>query len=75
MHTDRHPTYQEGCWLCKMRSVSVSAVATPTRKPVLVEQLTRDKRTKADCAAYRRLVKGGLDNFKVEGSAHREATL
>lgn len=56
-------------------SVRLSAEATPSSKAVLVEQLERDKRVKADCAAYRRLVKAGMDNHKVEGSADRESKL
>ena len=60
------------CWKCKegrpcIRTVTIAAAATPSRRPQAVKYSTRDKQWEKDHAAYRRLRKqgiqpGGLDN-------------
>lgn len=56
-------------------SVRLSAYATPTSKEAVVEASERDKTVKADCAAFRRLVKGGRDPGRIDGSAEIERNI
>lgn len=33
-HNEKHPTYKEGCQVCKWRSVAIAPSATPTRSSI-----------------------------------------
>ena len=56
-------------------SLRLSAYATPSSKEAVVEASERDKTVKADCAAYRRLVKAGKDPGRIDGSVEVERSL
>lgn len=79
LHTRTHPSYVEGCFGCKAASVRTSADATPFRKAHTSIALAEDKRVERDGAAYRRLVKEGLQpprvwsDGKLPGAAQIEA--
>lgn len=71
-HRERHPEFDEGCWACKVTTISVSAHATPNRRPEPVRIDLADKRLERDLAAYRRLRHGGFQPQKIDGSADWE---
>lgn len=68
-HADRHPAYVEGCIACKVRSVSVSARATPTRRPDALAVEATEARWERDMPAYHALRKQGLHPKQIDGSA------
>ena len=72
MHRDRHPSYVEGCYTCKLLTVSISAAATPTRSGPVVAKLQSDQRFARDGAAYKRLRKEGLQPDHIDGCAEIE---
>lgn len=66
------------CWKCKegrgcIRSVTISASATPSRRPVAAHNNWRDKRMEQDNAAYRRLRNQGLRPAGIDNCAQMEA--
>ena len=67
-HRETHPQFTEGCWACKALSVSISAHATPTRRPEVVDIDRRDSQLDKDRMAYRRLRHAGFQPTKVDGS-------
>lgn len=72
-HYIRHPDPVEGCWLCKMRSVSISPHAMPTRRDVKFSPTDQlEKNWHKDIPAYKRLVKDGLQPNSVDGAAELE---
>lgn len=74
-HSVDHPYPVEGCWLCKMRSVSVSPAAMPTRRDIRYSSTVQtEKNWNKDIPAYRRLVKEGIQPEGVDGCAELEAT-
>ena len=70
-HGSDHPSYVEGCWLCRVASVSVSPSATPTRgQGTEAVRINRtEKRWDVDHAAYRRLRADGLQPRRVDGAS------
>jgi hypothetical protein len=60
--------------LAKLRSISISAGATPTRtgSPRVLEIEANDAKLDQDVAAYKRLRKDGLQPPEINGSAERE---
>lgn len=72
-HSQDHRTHVPGCYLCKLRSVSISPAAMPTRQDVRF-QATDDleKGWQKDIPAYKRLVKDGLQPQQVDGCAEAE---
>ena len=73
-HSQDHRTYVEGCWLCKMRSVSVAPAALPTRQDVRYSSTDQlEKNWQKDIPAYKRLVADGLQPEQVDGCADLEA--
>jgi hypothetical protein len=69
IHLERHPTYVDGCWQCRISSVMPAASAMPTRSPEAVSLAAREKRWKADMPAYRELRRQGIQPRSVDGSA------
>lgn len=79
LHRGVHPNLDvEDCFGCRIASVSIAPSATPSRNGGnrVVEQNQMEKRWTVDHAAYRRLVKNGLQPKTLDGAAHleREAT-
>jgi len=60
--------------LDRLRSVRITAQATPSRNPRAVETENLQRRWDKDIPAYRRLVKDGLNPRSTDGSARLEAT-
>lgn len=73
-HRDRHSVYVEGCFACKALSVGVSAQATPTRRPDVVEIDAREARWQRDMPAYKALRADGLQPRQIDGCAELQAT-
>ncbi len=72
-HQDEvHPTYVEGCFVCKASSVSVAASATPTRRggADAARVNATEKEWARDMASYRALRANGLQPPAIDGS-HR----
>ena len=64
-----HP---EDCFGCKVLGVSFSADATPTRNPNVVSSNQMEREWSRDHAAYRRLVKDGVQPAAIDGAANVE---
>jgi len=71
-HRETHPQFVEDCWACKALSVGISAHATPTRRPGVVEIDRKDSLLEADLPAYKRLRHAGLQPLGIDGSAALE---
>lgn len=56
-----------------LRGFQVSAAATPNRRPVTADTLTRDRKLDADLDAYKRLRHDGIQPPRNEGCAALEA--
>lgn len=66
LHARTHPGLDvPGCFGCKAAGIDFSAGATPFRKASTVHKVDDDKRVERDGAAYRRLVKEGLQPPRV----------
>ena len=75
-HSTDHPSFVEGCWLCRMRSIGISADALPTRAKPRYSQIKKtESEWQKDIPAYRRLVKAGKDCGHVDGAAAVERSL
>jgi hypothetical protein len=59
----------DACFGCKARTVSVSAEATPGRRPEAVFHANREREWARDHAATRTLAKQGITPAHVDGSA------
>lgn len=69
-HSIDHPAFQEGCYLCKLRSVSIAPAAMPTRRDVRYTPTTElENGWKKDIPAYKELVKEGYQPNTVDGAA------
>lgn len=73
LHFDTHPEYVEGCWHCRMLSVSISSTAMPTRKVQANNTILAANQFAKDEQAYRNLRKDGLQPRQVDGSAEIQA--
>lgn len=62
----------DDCFGCKAASISFSATATPTRRPVAAGNLAFEKKAVRDMAAYARLKKEGIQPKRVQGCADAE---
>ena len=71
IHAERHPYFVDGCFNCKLLSVSISPSATPTRSGAMSVQATNDlaKQWDRDIPAYQSLVRDGLQPETVDGAA------
>ena len=73
-HSQDHRQPVEGCYLCKLRSVSISPAAMPTRQDVRYSATDNlEKGWQKDIPAYKRLVADGLQPARVDGCAEIEA--
>lgn len=74
IHAQTHPYEVEGCYNCRLLSVSIAPAAMPTRRDVRYSQTTElEKNWNNDIPAYRRLVKDGIQPAHVDGAADMEA--
>lgn len=71
-HRETHPTYVEGCFGCRIMTVSASATATPGRRPQAIEGISRDNRWSKDMDAYKRLRRDGLQPPQIDGCKQLE---
>lgn len=73
-HRFDHPSFVEGCYLCRLRSVSISPAALPTRQDARFSSTDQlEKNWNKDIPAYKRLVADGLQPESVDGCADLEA--
>ena len=74
IHRKTHPEYVEGCFGCKLATVNLAPSATPSRAggAFAAENVAKEKRWQTDHAAYRRLVKNGLQPKVLDGAAELE---
>ncbi len=72
LHQATHPTYQEGCYACRIASVSFAQSAMPTRYPQANQTTAREKRWERDIPAYKRLRKNGVQPKCIDGSGDFE---
>lgn len=68
----RHDEYQPECFACRIRTVHISAHATPTRRPGVMEIDAREARWDRDMPAYKRLRRQGLQPRGIDGCAELE---
>jgi predicted methyltransferase len=73
IHWRTHPEPVDGCFACKIMSVSVSADAIPTRRPRAAEVNATERRWNVDMDAYKRIVRSGGQPNQIDGSARMEA--
>lgn len=76
IHQETHPTYVEGCDICRYTSVSVAPSATPTRKggQEAATVNARESRWARDMGAYRELRRQGMQPRQIDGSDRLAAT-
>lgn len=68
-HSIEHTHFHENCYLCKLRSVSITPAATPTRRDVRYKATDDlEKGWQKDLPAYKTLVKDGLQPDTVDGA-------
>jgi hypothetical protein len=73
-HHIRHAgVYIEGCYLCRLRSISISAEALPTRGKAVSAINAKQKRWDRDGDALKRLAKDGIVPRSIDGVAEMEA--
>ena len=63
----------EGCFVCKISTVSFGTGTMPTRHPGSQAVEDREKRWAKDMPAYKRLRQQGLQPKTIDGAAHIEA--
>lgn len=82
IHRRTHPETVEGCFACKLCSVSIAPSAMPSRSPRshatgpqehISRVLAREKRWDRDMPAYKRLVDDGVQPPQIDGSADLES--
>jgi hypothetical protein len=64
-----HTEYVEGCFVCKVSTVSFGSSSMPTRHPTAAATEAREKRWKKDMPAYKELRAQGLQPPRIDGSA------
>lgn len=76
-HQEVHPQLDvEGCFGCKVAGVTFPASITPSRRAGAAHARwvnDTEKRWHKDMAAYKRLVRDGVQPMQIDGSAEREA--
>lgn len=65
--------FVEGCFVCKISTVSFGTGTMPTRHPGSAQVEAREKRWAKDMPAYKRLRQQGLQPKTIDGAAHIEA--
>lgn len=68
IHLRTHPTYVEGCFMCRVSSVRVGAGALITRKPDVIDKTAWSDGMQRDMAAYKTLRGEGLQPTGIRGS-------
>ena len=71
-HRQTHPVEVDGCYACKVLSISISAAATPNRRPGVTGKDAQESRLSKDLPAYKRLRRDGLQPRNIDGSAELE---
>jgi hypothetical protein len=76
-HQEVHPHLDvEGCFGCRVASVAFAASAAPSRSAGAAHAQwvnETEKRWHKDMAAYKRLVRDGVQPMQIDGCAEREA--
>lgn len=74
IHAETHPTYQEGCDVCRYSTVGVAPSATPTRKggAEAARINATEKEWAKDHRAYRAIRANGMQPPHVKGAAQLE---
>lgn len=73
-HRETHPTLDiEGCWKCKIASVTFGADALPTRNTQVATTNAKERVLEKDLDAYKRLRNDGVQPQQINGSARVEA--
>lgn len=73
-HQETHPNLDvEGCFGCKVASVSISSAAMPQRKAHSHGINQTEAQWDKDMAAYKRLRNDGLQPRKIDGAAAVES--
>lgn len=74
IHQETHPTYVEGCDLCRWTSVSVAPSATPSRGggQDAARINAKEKEWAKDMRAYRAIRANGLQPRGIDGAARLE---
>jgi|TARA_R110000868_G_scaffold274748_1_gene534391 hypothetical protein len=72
-HTETHPHLNvEGCFGCRIASVSIGANSTTTRGAQVSQTNTVERGWQKDMPAYKRLRKEGLQPKRIDGAAEVE---
>ena len=72
MHRATHPEPVEGCFGCKVLSISVSADALPNRGRAISSTSAKERVLAKDMDAYRRLRVAGEQPARIDGAASIE---
>ena len=64
-----HTEYTEGCFVCKVSTISFGSSSMPTRRPVVAATEAREKRWSKDMPAYKELRAQGLQPPRIDGAA------
>jgi hypothetical protein len=75
IHRKTHPNLDvEGCYGCKLASFRVAPSATPSRNEgqFAADNVAKEQRWQTDHAAYRRLVKDGMQPHTLDGASELE---
>ena len=73
-HAEVHPALDvEGCWKCKVSSISYGADALPTRRPDSNRTNAKERVLAKDLDAYKRLRQDGVQPQGIDGAARLEA--
>lgn len=65
MHRDSHPSYVEGCFRCKLETVSIAPSASGSKQARAVN--SKEASWQKDHAAYKRLRGDGLQPTRIDG--------
>ena len=68
-----HTEYVEGCFVCKVSTVTFGSGTAPTRRPGAESVEAREKRWNKDMPAYKELRAQGLQPPHIDGSAELAA--
>ena len=74
IHAEKHEFYTDGCWMCKLSTVTSAPSATPSRNggAEAADINRREAALHEDRAAYKRLRNDGVQPAQVDGSAQVE---
>lgn len=78
IHQQKHPNLDvDGCFACKVAHVAIAPSATPSRRggQVAATNAATEKRWTAEHAAYKRLVRDGVQPDTLDGADRLEQQL